>query len=219
MKYYYIGFPKTGTQSIEKSLNNKVITNSHKIPYDIVFPNNNFFSFISIREPIKYYISMYKYKVSSKDKVKNYGIMDNNTFNDFIQDYVLCNNIEKWEKPWMNNYRQKLIKQYVQGKNLNIGYFTILYIFYCYKNPENILKQNDIIEYIKNNKPDINHIVRLEYLQEDYQNLIKEYNYPYVNNFCHINQSNQSSNKIIYDDYLYLKKYDNYIYNTYYNLK
>lgn len=54
---------------------------------------------------------MYKYKVDSKDSVKNYGIMENNSFEGFIHDYALCHNIEKWEKPWMNNYRQMLIKK------------------------------------------------------------------------------------------------------------
>ena len=88
---------------------------------------------------------MYNYKVRSKDSVKNYGTMKNNSFNDFVNDYVKCNNLQKWEKPWKNNFRQKLILKYIQGKNLNIGYFTFLYIFYSYKDPETVLTQTNIL--------------------------------------------------------------------------
>jgi len=216
MKHFYVGFPKTGTQSIEKSLKGKIICSGHKILREIKNnTNDKSYTFLTIRDPLKYYISMYKYKVNSKDSIKNYGIMENNSFKDFIYDYVLCNNIEKWEKPWMNNYRQMLIKKYIQGKQKNIGYFTILFIFYSYKDPENILKQDDILDYLKNNKPDVDHIIRLEHLKTDYDNLIKNYNYPYIESFKHVNKS-PSEIVIDYNDYLFLKEYDSFIYEKYY---
>ena len=215
MKFLYVAFPKTGTQSINKTLEDKIISKAHYIPYEID-KFDQYISFVSIRDPLNYYISMYKYKIDSKDKIKNYGIMPNNTFIDFINDYVMCNNLEKWEKPWMNNYRQKLIKKYIQGKNLNIGYFTILFIFYAFKDPETILKQPNIIEYLENNEPDVNHIIRLEHLTSDYENLIANNNFPKIDIFCHVNKSKNLN--IMKNDYNYLKKYDNFIYQKYYNL-
>jgi len=216
MKYFYIQFPKTGTQSVLQSLRGKIISDGHKILREIKNnTNDEIYTFSTIRDPLKYYISMYKYKVDSKDSVKNYGIMENNSFEDFIHDYVLCHNIEKWEKPWMNNYRQMLIKKHIQGKQKNIGYFTILYIFYSYKDPENILKQDDILGYLRKNKPDVDHIIRLEHLKKDYDYLVKKYDYPKIESFSHINKSTQNI-KINYNDYLHLKEKDYFIYENYY---
>ena len=216
MKPYYSQFPKTGTRSVLNTMDKKLVkSQGHIILKEAKIPENSK-TFVTIREPLSYYISMYNYKVRSKDSGKNYGTMKNNSFNDFVNDYVKCNNLQKWEKPWKNNFRQKLILKYIQGKNLNIGYFTFLYIFYSYKDPETVLTQPNILEFLKNNKPDIDHIIRLEHLDNDYKQLVLNNDFPLVENWKHLNQSKKLF-RINKNDYSHLKIYDQHIYENFYS--
>ena len=100
MKPYYSQFPKTGTRTVLHTMDKKLAkSQGHIILKEAKIPENSK-TFVTIREPLSYYISMYNYKVRSKDSVKNYGTMENNSFDDFVNDYVKCNNLQKWEKPW-----------------------------------------------------------------------------------------------------------------------
>lgn len=216
-KPLYVSFFKTGTSTISSVLKDKIITFGHQIPNDIKYDFENKESFITIRNPIDWYISMYQFKTMSVTPPKDFGIMDNNSFQDFINDFVFCNNIEKWEKPWKNVTRQRLFKKYVIGKKIKIGYFTFAFIMYIFKNPEDILKQDDILDYLKKNfnKKCVKHIIKLENLDEDYNKLVKNFNYPETKvNFPVTNKSiKKNINK---NEYKYLIELDKFIYDNFY---
>ena len=70
MKPYYSQFPKTGTRSVLNTMDKKIVkSQGHIILKEAKIPENSK-TFVTIREPLSYYISMYNYKVRSKDSVK-----------------------------------------------------------------------------------------------------------------------------------------------------
>ncbi|MBD3344914.1 MAG: hypothetical protein GF401_07620 [Chitinivibrionales bacterium] len=111
-KYFvYYHLPKTAGTAVKyysrkRNLTNSILTLPHEYTVNnIKFRNNNVVKFGTVRNPLSWYVSLYKFKIESKEK--DYSGMRDTSFRDFFNDLVLFKNgkegIKRWHKPWRKN--------------------------------------------------------------------------------------------------------------------
>lgn len=132
--------------------------------------------FCSIRNPIDWYVSLYNHKMKSNvSKVKDYPIMEGNTFDDYFQDLVLMNNgiegCRKWFKPFFKYHEE--IFHFING---NAGCYTMFFAYYCFRNWRKILSSEDInLEIIHRFKDSlaVDFILPIENLQNSFEKMME----------------------------------------------
>jgi len=132
--FVYFHLPKTAGTAIKyysrkRGVTNRLLTLPH---YCNIF-NTKFkgkvVSFGTVRNPLTWYLSLYKFKMESKEK--GYNRMNNNSFSDFIDDLVLFKNgpegIKKWHQPLKADSAPVWI---ADNYHNNFGFYTNNFFYY-----------------------------------------------------------------------------------------
>ena len=185
--FFYIHIPKTAGSNISKRTGEhpyykRFIAKGH--PYtvrDIKTFGRKMKVFASVRNPLAWYVSLYNFKIHTDPSKmeKDYDRMENNSWHDFFDDIILGRNglsgFERWHKPWnQKSHIQEMVSQW----NRQIGFFSLNFIYYCFKDWQDILKQADIVDYVLTHYSDlisVDYILRIEQLQTDFNKMVVGY--------------------------------------------
>ena len=194
MKYFQVHIPKTAGTAIReltKSSSHKDLfciykpassggghpTNGSLI-YNKIPDNEKGDSciFCSIRNPIDWYVSLFNHKMhSNPSPIKNYPVMEGNSWDNFYDDLVLMNhgieNCKKWFKPWVPYY-DEIFKYAGRGS----GCYSLFFAYYCFNNWDAVLSAKDInLELINRYKDSlaVNFILPIENLQNSFEEMME----------------------------------------------
>ena len=189
-RYLYLHIPKTAgsaisTKCMQSKFKDCFICKRHEYPiHKLSFREKSYFTFASIRNPISWYASLYNFKMNTNPLhlVKDYPRMDNNSFEDFIEDIVLAKKgkeaFHKWHKPWKDKkHIDEMVRAYFDlSANEQIGFFTLNFLYYCFKSWQIILREKDINQFVIDNYNSlisVRKVIRVENLQIEFNELLK----------------------------------------------
>lgn len=187
-QFIFMHIPKTAgtslTRAIERAgLQRRIIRAGHwKRPTDLHPMGRNWCTFAVIRNPLAWYVSLYKsrFQIAYDDPNKTYHRMERNTWEDFFEDVILGSNgvdgFFRWQqqKPGVS---MELAKYY----DRDVGKLSIRYLFHCFPAWREILERDDAIQYALDNYHDLNgmdHTLRTEHLQDDFDKMLEAENEP-----------------------------------------
>jgi len=175
-KVFFSGMPKTGTKCMAKYCN--FYTHNHRMPRDTnLKKNDNIITLMNVRNPLSYYVSVYNFKIKGgNEKIKDYGIMTNNSFEDFFNEKIKMKNLKRWIKPKSRNY-----SRFSKYEHKKIGFYTLSFIHWSFTDFAKVLDHDDVNEYLTkffDSETTIKNHLRLENLQSEYDDFTDRYGLP-----------------------------------------
>lgn len=141
-RYVYLHVPKTAGSAMKAAIAKspdaaRFITKPHRTAFAGLTPaERGLQTFLSIREPVSWYLSLYNFKIHSESD-KGYATMPRNSLEDFVDDIVYGRNgvdgYMRWNlpvdgKPHVREMVETMVKADAQSR---VGFFTVNFLFYA----------------------------------------------------------------------------------------
>lgn len=209
LKFIYIHVPKTGGASLQQKLKLIPGTSISRPPHGSIkdYYKPGYYTFATIRNPFKWYVSMYSFKGSTwlhelydgKDKTFKTWLKGVLELNPKKEDIIKTINKCADEDSLDYKFHLKLVQE---NKIDNMGWLSHLFMFSCYRNYDKLIEQNDITLI---GKSDIDVFIQTEQLNQIHEYIddptLKE---KLTKNAqpIHINKSEHNKYQEYYDDEL-----------------
>lgn len=181
-RFVYLHIPKTAGSAIKAAIKRspdaaRFIGKPHRVSFaDLSREERALETFVSIRDPLAWYLSLYNFKMHSESD-KGYGEMERNSFADFLDDMVYVRNgvdgIMRWNRPAeFKQHVQRMAQAYVKaGAQDRIGFFTVNFLYYASPRWEEVLRLPDPNAALARDDGaliGVRHVLRQEYLADDF---------------------------------------------------
>ena len=185
-KFVHLHIPKTAGSAVKASIAKAdaadlFASKKHHVAFeDLSQAELRQETFVTIRHPIPWYLSMYNFKMHSNSE-KGYDKLPGSSFQDFIEDVVLAQNgldgVMKWNRPVeFKKHVVRMLEPYFEtGAHKKIGFLTLNYLFYATAGWRDVLKAPDPVEMLlRADTPIISskHVLRQETLSVDFAKMV-----------------------------------------------
>lgn len=185
-QFMFLHIPKTAGTSLihairRAGLQRRIIRAGHWARVTDLHPRGrNWRSFTVIRNPLAWYVSLYKsrFQNAPDHPDKDYHRMPDNSWEDFFRDFVLFENGIQGFARWRQG-KQREIEELAGHQAGGVGALTIRYLYHCVPDWRDVLARDDAIQYALDNHDRLNrvdHLLRTEHLQADFDRMIKAEN-------------------------------------------
>jgi len=185
-RFVYLHIPKTAGSAVKASIvgsraKRRFISKPHPIAFEDLSPRERGMeTFVTIRQPVPWYLSMYNFKMHS-DGGKGYDTLAESRLENFLDDVVFARNgldgVMKWNRPVEHKQHiVRMLKPYFEsGAHERIGFLTLNFLFYTSRRWREALVATDPVAAVTQNRDsliEIRHVLRQEALSDDFARMV-----------------------------------------------
>ncbi|MEN8723513.1 MAG: hypothetical protein ABF335_11585 [Alphaproteobacteria bacterium] len=184
--FIYMHLPKTAGSAIKQAIGNSGHADQFRLlPHTVGFehltgPEQRSESFVTIRRPLDWYLSLFNFKIHSESD-KGYDGMTANDLGAFMADHIDFANgpdgIMRWNQPveFKQHVRDIAETLYNSPSRHTVGFCTATFLYYSHRDWRAILQDADPHAQIRAMVPGQNcvtHVIRQEHLQDEVNQML-----------------------------------------------
>jgi hypothetical protein len=184
-RFLYLHVPKTAGSAVKAAIGRSAqaglfVTKPHATGFaDLSRAERALETFITIREPVSWYLSLYNFKMHSESD-KGYADMERNRLEDFVDDVVYGRNgvdgFMRWNRPAERKpHVRRMVQAYLgAGAQARLGFATLNLLFYSAANWKRVLAAPDphaLLAQSLSGPEGVRHVLRQETLGADFERM------------------------------------------------